>query len=513
MWRRIASIVITGIFLGLVIWFGLSEWAHDKLHTAVEQNNRSKIRLLLTIGANLEARNEQGDTPLLAAVKMKNLDTVKLLLQAGANPNVSTHHGQSALHVAAFRSNEFIVRVLLDHGAKANSRDELGHTPLDCAVHTNHFSTALLLRRRGALVPENMKQDPMLLRSAIKHKNLAMIEWLVETGVDPNTVAGRNREPALHLAIRTRDLAAVQCLLDHGASVEIKNSSGMDAQEIAKTAGSLEIVRLLDPGFEFSQEALDTMFLTAVKKGRTKQAEDLVAAGASCNATDNIDQGALHLTSHHGSKDLMQFLHSHGTPVDTADKDGNTALHAHAAAGNISGVQQLLQMGANPNAVNNLGETAVVMAARVNEFEFLQEIIAALVVGGADINASSDEGISALHWAVRNGNLAVAEWMLDMGANIEIGINQCGTPLYWAVEQPLGIKGIDKYQVMQLRDRDFVSLIRLLLSRDADPHAPTDWHDTPALAAKRSSKLLIKEAVLGIAPESTVSVFNSPTTE
>ena len=94
------------------------------------------VKALLEAGANLEARNENGDTPLhRAAVFNENPAVIEALLEAGANLEARDElFGRTPLHSAAgFNKNPAVVKALLEAGADVNARNENGATPWDLA--------------------------------------------------------------------------------------------------------------------------------------------------------------------------------------------------------------------------------------------------------------------------------------------------------------------------------------------------------------------------------------------
>jgi ankyrin repeat protein len=97
----------------------------------------STVRVLLDSGADLEARDEEGETPLIRAASYGQTDIFRLLLQRGANLNARDKNGMTALIAAAcecaiatMNSTYDIVRMLLENGANANSTTRDGTTAL-----------------------------------------------------------------------------------------------------------------------------------------------------------------------------------------------------------------------------------------------------------------------------------------------------------------------------------------------------------------------------------------------
>lgn len=93
-----------------------------------------KAREFLRAGADPDARDEDGRTPLVSAVLGNSVGLVGLLLEAGADVNARDSRGFSALHFAAEEQLPEMARLLLSKGADPNARDEDGTTPLGRAV-------------------------------------------------------------------------------------------------------------------------------------------------------------------------------------------------------------------------------------------------------------------------------------------------------------------------------------------------------------------------------------------
>ena len=69
------------------------------MHTAVENHRTTAVRYLLSLGAEIDAENAQGKTPLHIAVSVGNLRSTKDLLLRGANRNVKARDGKTAIEL------------------------------------------------------------------------------------------------------------------------------------------------------------------------------------------------------------------------------------------------------------------------------------------------------------------------------------------------------------------------------------------------------------------------------
>ncbi len=86
----------------IVLWSHLPSNATDiSMHLAASSNDVKKIKRLIDTGADVNAIDKNGRTPLHFATLNKNIETVQLLIKFGANLQVTDHIGQTPLHIAA----------------------------------------------------------------------------------------------------------------------------------------------------------------------------------------------------------------------------------------------------------------------------------------------------------------------------------------------------------------------------------------------------------------------------
>jgi ankyrin repeat protein len=119
---------------------------------------------------------------------------------------------------------------------------------------------------------------------------------------------------------------------------------------------------------------------------------------------------ALHLAAAFGTPEAAQLLLERGAPVDAVSTNAqkNQPLHAALALGrNPETIRILLEAGADPNARQTGGYTAIFSAAAANR----RDLVELLVTGGADPAILNDFGQSAAGFARERGHAELADWL------------------------------------------------------------------------------------------------------
>jgi ankyrin repeat protein len=113
-----------------------------------------RVRELLRLGADPDARDDDGRSPLFLAVLGGAVGLVGLLLESGADPNARDRDGWTALHFAAQEHLPEMVRLLIGRGADVNARDGEGNSVLWRAVFSaaGRPEIAQLLLASGARI-------------------------------------------------------------------------------------------------------------------------------------------------------------------------------------------------------------------------------------------------------------------------------------------------------------------------------------------------------------------------
>ena len=172
----------------------------DPIHDAVEKGNLIGVQTELDKGVDVNAKREDGSTPLHGAAEGGHGEIVELLITAGADLHATTVSmlgggGWIPLHSAARQGHRGIVELLIEMGTDVNTRDSAGKSTLHDAVLEGHKGIVELLINKGADL--NAKSGyfgtPLHVAGSMGHKEIA--ELLIANGADLNVQDGFGRTP------------------------------------------------------------------------------------------------------------------------------------------------------------------------------------------------------------------------------------------------------------------------------------------------------------------------------
>ncbi|MHC4750482.1 MAG: ankyrin repeat domain-containing protein [Planctomycetota bacterium] len=177
------------------------------LHYAARRGHKEVVELLLANGADVNARDRMSKTPVEHAMGGNHREIVQLLIYKGADI--------SPLHFALYMKDEAEARSLIEGGADVNRRTPYGTTPLDRAVVAGFRDIVELLIAKGANVNAKDNWDWTPLHSAVYgHKDI--VEILIAKGANVNARDGGGRTP-LWYAQEEGHNEIVELLRKHGA--------------------------------------------------------------------------------------------------------------------------------------------------------------------------------------------------------------------------------------------------------------------------------------------------------
>ncbi|BDA49626.1 probable serine/threonine-protein phosphatase 6 regulatory ankyrin at N-terminal half [Coccomyxa sp. Obi] len=206
------------------------------------------------------------------------------------------------------------------------------------------------------------------------------VAWLLDEGLE---LEARDREGVtpLHCAVFYMQRAVIKVLLSRGADINTKDDQGYTPLHTAASHSSFQshlvLADLMEAGAEL--EAVDeegrTPLLVALDGNRKEAIDVLIAGGAQTSVADKKGRTALHLAVGCSSR-MVEKLLLLSVTIDAADMEGRTALHYAAQKGVKATAMVLLKAGADAQATDKLGRSALDIAqegAHIKLADFLRQ--------------------------------------------------------------------------------------------------------------------------------------------
>ena len=343
------------------------------------------IKLLLTKGANVNARTDDG-TPLMMAVRWGHAEIVKLLLDAGAQVDARHRLGYSALMRSAGRSipemnpprgqplpppSAEIMSLLLAKGADVNFLGRDGETPL---MDANTAEKVKLLVTRGAQVNITDKEGRTALMHAVDRGDVEVVEALLQAGADASVV---NREGATAL------MYALQKPSPYNPQETAKlTKRRIEAARLLLLRGKLGDVNAPDKNGE-------TLLMRAINLGETELLKALLDRGADANRSDVLGRTSV-ILAYEKNETAIQELLKGKAKKRQPQPVLNAFLQAAIGKKDQAKVKELLKAGADANheyAIGydhpNIKRTVLILAAQMGDAAIVQMLLSA----GANVDA------------------------------------------------------------------------------------------------------------------------------
>ena len=284
------------------------------LRAFVQRGDLETVQSLLDAGANINAQwGQDNNTPIFEAAKGRSMEMLELLLTRGADIEARDTQDRTVLSQAAFQGDTLAVTKLLDHKADIGAMNSKGYTPLHQACFYLRTDAAVELINRDPNLDLSTRGEGYTALCLASMQGATLIaQHLLDHGADIQK--GHCGWTPLHEASEHGHADIVHLLLSRGAKHGAKNNDGY------------------------------TSLTLAARQGHVDVADELLGFGkADVNAPGINGWTALEEASLHGRLEFVKLLLGKGAIVDTFDSGGGSAI-AHAINCGHEEILELLRM-------------------------------------------------------------------------------------------------------------------------------------------------------------------------
>jgi cytohesin len=497
-------------FLVLVILLAviLIGGCRKSLHEAVESHDLKTVKRLIRDGADVNARNKDGQTPLHIAALVARADIANLLIEGGADINAKEEHGWTPLHQACANSrwaasvaelliskgadihtvtndgyaplhaaarggNAGLVRLLIEKGADVNAQTKSGDTPLHWAAQACRYDqaeTVEALLSAGAEVLVKNKVGFTPLESALTWDNQVIADLFVKTlDLDATDESG---DSLLHWAVRRHNAELVNLFIEHGADINVTDGQSRTPLDVALLIRNKDIIDLLESrGAQKTHKEKPVISPGISQEELLLYVRNVVSEGGDINAPHKLGAPPLYIASMFGYKDAVNFLLNNGASANSTVNKGYTPLHVATQYSQFEVAKLLIDCGANVNAVANEDRLTPLHLALMAKKKDLK-LVHLLISHDANVNAViHKDRRTPLHMAVMANERSLAELLIESGADLNAAGPLGGqTPLHMSV-----LYGN-------------IPLTMLLLTKGADVNAQDLGGSTPRSSRTRTQR-------------------------
>ena len=279
----------------------------------------------------------------------------------------------------------------------------------------------------------DMPEGPTLLHLAAGKGHTQIVLLLLRLGADNSIVVGILGTP-LHQAALFGHLSTVKAMLKAGCPADVVASNGASVLHYAAQGGNAEVISVvLSTGCDINATDSDgsTPLHRAAKKGNTATAMELLRHGANKAIVAGTGGTPLHQAVGQGHVSTVKRLLMAGCPVDVMGSGGVSVLHAAALCGNVEVIKELLTCTeCEINATDNDGGTALHVAAGNGKTEAALELIR----HGANRAIVAGLGGTPLHQAAGNGHVLTVKALLNAGCPVDVVASNGATVLHFAAK-------------------------------------------------------------------------------
>lgn len=424
------------------------------------------------------------ENAILKACETDQKDLVESLIADGVPMEDVDLWGDTLLHIACRMGALAVATLLLDRSAPLEAKNNSGGTPLLLASGHGHFSVVEMLLNRGALIEVYDEDGNTPFLKACRKGDPGVCKLLINRGAKIDSYErpldlwwGPSYGHPLGEACTHGHQDVVELLLDQGAPIDGSPMAGCPLSYACR-AGHIDVVKLL-----LAREAyLDNLnskdgpwslppIVFACQGGHMNIVKLLMSEGATFEP--HLGVHALWHACYDGNIDVLRWLVSMKTPLDSPKGNRESLLRTACQCGHREIVELLLTLGADINGHDRDGKTPLYEACDKGRLG----IVELLLLKGADVNGEITSRDTPLFVACKNGHGDIVDLLVRKGADLNRPGIVCAssrhirvTPLELIFSKP-GVKPVWYSSEIQWR------IVCSLFSGRTKPRTPIEWPD------------------------------------
>lgn len=390
---------------------------NTSLHIAIKKDAPLEyVKYLIDSGADVNARNKNGDSVLFITVQKNRKDVGDLLLEKNADIFATNVQNNSPLRIALTKGGDLMDWLITSK--TLNTTDGSGNTPLHYAAEWQLNNAIIALIQKGAKVTAENANGESVLFSAVKGDNPSTINILIENGVIIDSKDNHARDnlgnTPLHAAVKWNAMRAARTLINLGVDVNAQNLSGKTALcDACRSAKADMAILLIQNGADINATDATgrTVLMDAIQSMNENMVRLLLDYKANVQIQEMYGRNAYHdaaLTGHIGI--INRIRNAGGNPL-SRDASGDSPLSL-VLRSNINVIQAVL--GNNTTIVDSDGNTPVHIAVDKN---VNKDLLTKLLNMGYPVSQRNGKGLTALSTAVEKNNQSLALVLLEYGAD------------------------------------------------------------------------------------------------
>ncbi len=342
--------------------------SEKELQLAVMQNDNERVQQLLAEGANPNSRSSSSGMYVLSvAAYAGKTDIVETLLKAGANPNAQNKNDLRALFLS---QKADVIDLLLNYGADMYYVDREYTAFTYWAAHTRFTTEKVKKQMKEIILSQGLGQQAVDVaeKSWMTIKDLSdVIQVYKKHGFNLDTQYGEGKFNGLLSAAENENYEVMELLLKEGVNPNLQTKDNCTALRFISNLNQLE--------------RTDSEF--------TKIATFLIQKGAKINLADNSGYTPLICATQEGYTGRVRTLLNLGADPNLVENKGMPALFFSP---NIAITKNLVEKGANPKFLCG-GTPATFVTRDADSLEYLIDL-------GIDVNYVNDSGYNALIYSL-----------------------------------------------------------------------------------------------------------------